>query len=212
MITTLPKPSAIKSRLESGLPNTSMPDHDWWESLWSRPQKVLQGLGLREKMSVLDLGCGYGHFTIPAAELVYPAPVVGIDIDCSVLAEAQQAGITTPNCLWLNQDLLTLPHTIASKFDYVMMHSTFHGLADPIAFVQDVIKLLNPGGYFSVINWQPIPREETIWMGKPRGPQTEMRLSMQQFQAIVKSASPRFVTIRQITLPPYHYGVTLQLH
>lgn len=197
--------------LEARLKNTSMPDHDWWESLWEQPEITLQGLGLKKGMSVLDLGCGYGHFTIPAAKLVGSAPVVGVDIDPSTLADAQKASAAVQNCLWLNQDLLTLPQVIASKFDYVMMHSTFHGLSDPIEFVQSVVDLLNPGGYFSVINWQPIPREKTTWLGKPRGPQTELRLPLERLLAIVRIATPKLAVVERRMLPPYHYGVTFQL-
>jgi SAM-dependent methyltransferase len=197
---------------ESRLTGTSMPDHNWWESLWPQPQQILRTMGLKRGMSVLDLGCGYGHFTIPAAQIANPALVIGVDIDTPILAEAKKAAAGNWNCLWLNHDLLALSNIMVSKFDYVMMHSTFHGLPNSIEFVQAVIKLLNPGGHFSVINWQPVPREETIWLGKPRGPKTEMRLSMEHLLAIVKTAAPNLSIVHQCVLPPYHYGVTFRLN
>ena len=200
-----------REQLSPLMPNTSMPDHDWWEALWSEPGETLQALGLTRGMSVLDLGCGYGHFTIPAARLVNPAPAVGIDIDSPILAEARKAGEEVVNCLWLNQDLLSLPKLMVSKFDYVMMHCTFHGLPDPVEFLRSVVDVLNPGGYFSVINWLPIPREETIWLGKPRGPKTEVRISLNQLLSIVETATVSLSPVQQLALPPYHYGVTFQL-
>lgn len=206
MLTIPTKPQTSDYRLTA----TSMPDHDWWESLWSHPQATLQALGLKPGMSVLDLGCGYGHFTIAAAEMVYPALVVGADVDGPILLEAQAAA-RLDNCLWLNQDLLSLSQRVFNKFDYVMMHSTFHGLASPVNFVANIVDLLNPGGCFSVINWLPISREDTIWMGKPRGPKTELRLSEEQFLTIVQTANSSLAVTQRLLLPPYHYGVTLQL-
>jgi ubiquinone/menaquinone biosynthesis C-methylase UbiE len=197
--------------IEQRLTGTSMPDRYWWETLWSQPKTTLQALGLKKGMSVLDLGCGYGHFTIPAAQIAKSSPVIGIDVDVPILSEAKKAGDRFANCLWMNQDLLALPDVMVSKFDYVMMHSTFHGLSDQIEFVRGVVKLLNPGGYFSAINWLPLPRENTIWMGKPRGPKTEMRLSIEQFLQIVRLATPQLVAVQQVILPPYHYGITFQL-
>ena len=52
--------------------------------------KTLQVLGLGKGVSVLDLGRGYGHFTIAAANLVKPRPVVGIEIDRPILRQAHK--------------------------------------------------------------------------------------------------------------------------
>ena len=195
------------------LPFTSMPDRYWWETLWSDPRQILVTLGLKPGFSVLDLGCGYGHFTIPAARLVSPAPVVGIEIDRPILEEARQNSSALTNCSWLNEDILALKSLSLNKFDFVMMHSTFHGLADPIKLVQDITALLKPNGFFSVINWSPIPREETIWLDMPRGPKTEVRIHPNQLISTVLSATKdRLLPVQIIQLPPYHYGVNFQFN
>ena len=124
---------------------------------------------------------------------------------------ARKAAEEVVKCLWLNQDLLVLSKLMVSKFDYVMMYCTFHGLPDPVEFLRSVVDVLNPGGYFSVINWLPIPREETIWLGKPRGPKTEVRISLNQLLSIVETATVSLSPVQQLALPPYHYGVTFQL-
>lgn len=197
--------------LEGRFPYTSMPDEDWWNALWPEPVRTLQALGLQKGMSVLDLGCGYGHFTIAAAKLVNPAPVVGIEIDRMVLAEARQTSKALGNCLWLNEDMLHLSRLIMNKFDYIMMHSTFHGIPDSTRLVREVASILSPGGYFSVINWLPIPREKTIWLGKPRGPKTEIRISPEKLISIVQTAAVGLSYVEQIELSPYHYGINFQL-
>ena len=199
-------------QLKQPLPFTSMPDRYWWETLWSDPKQTLATLGLKPGLSVLDLGCGYGHFTIPAARLVAPAPVVGIEIERGILEEARHNASALTNCSWLNENLLTLRSLSLDKFDFVMMHSTFHGLKDPIKLVQDVTTLLNPGGFFSVINWSPIPREETIWLDAPRGPKTEVRIHPQELISTVLSATDQLSPVQILPLPPYHYGINFQFN
>src|SRR5262245_32721783 len=46
---------------------------------------------LRPGMSVLDCGCGVGSITLDLAELVAPAPVIGIDRDEAQLATARRS-------------------------------------------------------------------------------------------------------------------------
>lgn len=188
-----------------------MPDRYWWENLWPEPQKTLELLGLKSGCSVLDLGCGYGHFTIPAASLVSPAPVVGIEICSPILEQARQNSGALNNCCWLNENFLALKNLSLNKFDFVMMHSTFHGLPNPIKLVQDVTTLLKPGSFFSVINWLPIPREKTIWLDAPRGPKTEVRIHPSELIVTVLSATNKLSFVQFTPLPPYHYGINFQL-
>ncbi len=194
------------------LPFTLMPDRYWWETLWSDPQQTLTTLGLKPGLSVLDLGCGYGHFTISAARLVAPAPVVGIEIDRHILEEARHNSFPLTNCSWLNEDFLDLKKILTNKFDFVIMYSTFHGIPNPIKLVQDITTLLKPRGFFSVINWLPIPREETIWLGAPRGPKTEVRIHPNKLISTVCSATEKLLPMPTILLPPYHYGINFMLN
>ena len=54
----------VKTR-ESGMPGEAL-----WSSFFS-PEQTLRRLGLRPECGdVVDFGCGYGTFTIPAARIV----------------------------------------------------------------------------------------------------------------------------------------------
>jgi hypothetical protein len=55
-----------------------------------------------------------------------------------------------------------------------------------------------------VVNWRPVPREETRVRGEPRGPATGIRLSPEHTRALV--APGRFGLEKVADLPPYHYG------
>src|SRR5665647_1470881 len=60
---------------ESGMPNEQM-----WDTFFNSVE-TLSKLDINENISTLvDIGCGYGTFLIPAAKLV-KNKVIGIDID-----------------------------------------------------------------------------------------------------------------------------------
>ena len=49
---------------------SGMPDEERWSSFFS-PEETLIKLGLTDRCcDVVDFGCGYGTFTIPAARIV----------------------------------------------------------------------------------------------------------------------------------------------
>ena len=76
---------------------------------------------------------------------------------------------------------------------------------EKVPFVLDEIyRVLKPGGRFGVVNWHPRPREETTILGEPRGPQTELRLSPTTTIAGVEASGLKLA--RLIEIPPYHYG------
>jgi hypothetical protein len=53
--------------------DSGMPDPDWWESFFD-PDAVLDALGLHQfDGPVVDVGCGYGTFTMAAARRTSPA-------------------------------------------------------------------------------------------------------------------------------------------
>ena len=88
-----------------------------------------------------------------------------------------------------------------SSFDGVSMAS----VPDKAGFAREVRKVLAPGGKFAVVNWYPAPREQTLVLGVPRGPSTEMRISPRQTGESIEPAG--FALERVVDLPPYHYGV-----
>ena len=46
---------------------SGMPDEQMWDQFFD-PDAILDGLGIRDLSgNIVDLGCGYGTFSIPAA-------------------------------------------------------------------------------------------------------------------------------------------------
>ncbi len=185
-------------------PATAMPDRNWWHALWPDPDGIIRALRIEPGMMVVDLGCGYGYFTAAIARRVGPGRIIGFDLDPEMLEQAQAACEGMANCDWLPGDAMELSRLLGAPADYVLIANTFHGVPDKTALAREVAMALKPGGRFAVVNWHPLPREETPVLDQPRGPSTELRMSPEQTRAVVEPAGFTLETL--IELPPYHYG------
>lgn len=182
-----------------------MPDRAWWASLWPDPEAILRSLGIRPGMTVVDLCCGDGYFTAPLAKIV-GGRVYALDIDQQMLDQARNevARQGASVAKWFCDDARDLDSLIHEPVDYVLMANTFHGVPDQIGLARAVANILTPRGSFAIVNWHPIPREQTKVLDKPRGPKTEMRMSPDQVRAVVEPAG--FELADLVEFPPYHYG------
>jgi 2-polyprenyl-3-methyl-5-hydroxy-6-metoxy-1,4-benzoquinol methylase len=110
---------------------TTMPDRDWWATLWPDPAGVLRSLGVQPGMTVLDLCCGDGYFTAPLAKLV-DGRVYALDLDAAMIeqarAEAKQQGVSVLE--WITADARQLAEVISQPIDLVLLANTFHGVPD----------------------------------------------------------------------------------
>jgi SAM-dependent methyltransferase len=184
---------------------TAMPDSDWWHALWPDPRKLIRDLGIRAGMVAIDLGCGDGYFTAPLSDLL-GGHLYALDLDPAMLEstrrEIERIGATA--CHLFEADILDVERVVPEKADYVLIANTFHGVPDKADVARKVAIVLKPHGQFAIINWYPKPREETLVLGKPRGPATGLRMSPDDTRLAVESGGLRFS--RLVELPPYHYA------
>ena len=99
---------------------------------------------------------------------------------------------------------MSLSLLLGTSVDYVLIANTFHGAPDKIVLSQEVATCLKSGGRFAIVNWYPLPREETTVLDQPRGPNTKLRMSPEQTCEVVEPAG--FKLEKLVNLPPYHYG------
>jgi ubiquinone/menaquinone biosynthesis C-methylase UbiE len=132
--------------------------------------------------------------------------VSAVDLDPNLLAVARhrlaESGVT--NCDYIAGDAYALASLVSGPVDFVFMANAFHGVPDRPRLSRAVRAVLKPGGQFAIVNWHPRPREETMILGEPRGPRTELRLSVEQTISAVEASGLKHA--RLIELPPYHYG------
>ena len=185
-----------------------MPTAGWWEALWPDPSGVLAKAGLKSRMDVIDLCSGDGWFTLPIARIA--RHVVAIDIDPAMLDLARvrlrEAGVA--NCDFIVGDAYELIRLWTRPADFVFMANAFHGVGDPARLAKAVRAALKPGGRFAIVNWHARPREETMILGEPRGPRTELRLTPEQTIKVVEMDGLKISEL--VEVPPYHYAAIFE--
>ena len=187
---------------------TEMPTAGWWEALWPDPVGVLRTVGIKSDMDVIDLCSGDGWFTLQIAKIA--RHVVAIDIDADLLEigrrRLNESSIT--NCSYVAGDAYKLNELCPMPVNFVFMANAFHGVPDKPKLARSVGKALKPRGQFAIVNWHQRPREDTIVLGEPRGPRTELRMSPEQTINATEVDGLKFSKL--IDVPPYHYAIVLE--
>jgi SAM-dependent methyltransferase len=183
---------------------TEMPTAGWWEALWPDPAAVLAAVGIKPGMDVIDLCSGDGWFTLQIARIA--RRVIAIDIDPQLIEVARhrlaESGVM--NCEFVAGDAYALASLVPASVDFVFMANAWHGVPDQPRLARAVRGILNADGCFAIVNWHQRPREETVVLGEPRGPKTELRMSPQETNRAVEAGGLKLAGMVEIA--PYHYG------
>ena len=120
-------------------------------------KKILNSI--RDDVSVLDLGCGNGHFLRELIRLGHKAPLLGVDFSLPLLRDAE----ATPGVSFREIDLTKLPTfgdkllTVNGPWSTVTMFATLHHIPSTemrLDILKTVRKLLKNDGKFILSNWQ----------------------------------------------------------
>ena len=131
---------------------------------------------LRPTMRVLDCGCGPGTISVGLAQIVAQGQVVGIDREEAELEQAhryaQQHGAA--NVEFRVANVYEIPFPDAS-FDAVLAHAVLQHLADPMRALQEMHRVLKPGGLIGV---REEDRDADLIYPLPQGLQDAHKLLM----------------------------------
>ncbi len=182
---------------------SGMPDEPYWNSFFD-PDFILDALGLGPDIrSVVDFGCGYGTFAIPAARRI-PGSVYALDIEPEMVAACQAHADAShlDNIICQQRDFIAQGTGVAeNSVDFVMLMNILHA-EQPTDLLREAHRILAPGGRVCVIHWS---YDATT----PRGPSMAIRPRPEQCQEWLKSAGFDLLA-PWIDLPPYHYGMVGQ--
>ncbi len=182
-----------------------MPSAEQWESYFD-PAGILDSLGCHQLSGdVVEFGCGYGTFTIPAAQRT-SGTVHALDIEPEMVAATasriSQANVK--NVVVDQRDFVVdgtgrAPHSAS----FVLLFNILH-IEEPAALLQEAFRVLHPRGQLGIIHWNHDPRT-------PRGPPLAIRPHPQQCRSWGERAG--FKWAREVILPgsPWHWGIVLQM-
>ena len=100
---------------------------------------------LREGMKLLDCGCGPGTISRDFAGRLPFGWVTGIDTSSVQVEEARSKHKAYANLEFRTASVYDLPFEDAT-IDAVFSHALFEHLADPLAALKEILRVLKPGG------------------------------------------------------------------
>ena len=182
---------------------SGMPDEEMWSSFF-QPDVILDRLHLRSiHGDVVEFGCGYGTFTIPAA--FRTAGIVhALDIEPDMVeltaSKAKAAGLR--NIRTVVRDFVTFKTGVPDdSAAYAMLFNILHA-EQPAVLLREALRVLRPGGSLGIIHWNYDP-------STPRGPTMDTRPRPEQCRDWAIDAGFDVLPPGIIDLPPYHYGMVL---
>jgi len=162
-----PAPAFIGRGLDSDLRRWMQP-----------PDKIIERSGIRPGMTVMDLGCGSGAFTLFVARVVgEQGRVYATDIQPAMLrqlerklARPENQGIRDIELKQASAYELPFPDV---SFDLVYMVTVLQEIPDKGRALREIKRVLKPGGILAVSEFLPDPdypwRSTTIRMGERHG-------------------------------------------
>ncbi|MGF1545844.1 MAG: methyltransferase domain-containing protein [Thiotrichales bacterium] len=150
------------------------PDVDQWLSVFEREGRevydrradILARLGLREGMSVADIGAGTGLFTLPFAQVVGPqGKVYAVDISVNfvdaIRARARAAGLDQVEGIVNSARSVELPD---ASIDLAFISDTYHHFEFPLSTMTSLFRAMRSGGELVVIDYKRVPGESSPWV------------------------------------------------
>jgi SAM-dependent methyltransferase len=182
---------------------SGMPEEAYWQSFFN-PDCIVSKLDCAGEGDVIEFGCGYGLFTVPAAKSV-SGTVYAIDIEPQMVVatsiRAAEAGCT--NVFAQERDFLTTgcgrPDCSAS---YTMLFNILH-IEESELLLREAYRVLDRSGKAGIIHWKNDP-------ATPRGPSLTIRPSREQCRQMAEKVGFRFVRNEDLCCCSWHWGLIVE--
>jgi len=198
-------------------------DRMWWR----RTARAFSHILACSDARILDLCCGTGDMTFALRRRAgkSSARILGADFSHAMLQRAAVKSSSTPDNLspsWIEADALSLPFPSA-HFDLVTSAFGFRNLADYNAGLNEILRVLRPGGECGVLDFgepkglmgavyriyfkQVLPRVGTMISGV-RGPYAYLPASVERFPPPEEMlARMKRAGFAEANWTPYTFGI-----
>ncbi|HVG01164.1 MAG TPA: methyltransferase domain-containing protein [Chloroflexia bacterium] len=119
---------------------------------WAKESRNLGWFGLRDGMSVLEVGSGPGYITGQLLEMLPSSRLTCVDLDPVLLARARSyLGDKTARVDFVETSILDtgLPD---NSFDFAYARLIFQHLPDRVGAAREILRLLKPGGKLVILD------------------------------------------------------------
>jgi ubiquinone/menaquinone biosynthesis C-methylase UbiE len=170
---------------------------------WQNPESILKKIGVKKGYTFIDLGCGGGFFSIPAAIMVgEEGRVYALDADPKAInvtrEKAVAKGLLNLECRVGRAEEEVLCNNCA---DVIFFGSVLHDFEDPLKVLTNSRKMLKPAGWLIDLDWKAMPMEI--------GPPQEIRFSEQKASKLISTAGFSIDNTRESG--PYHYIISARI-
>jgi SAM-dependent methyltransferase len=186
------------------LRESGMPEETYWETLLD-VNLVLDRLGVDNTLrNVVELGCGYGTFTLPVAQRI-SGVLETIDIAPAMIERTRQraheAGLS--NIVCEQRDVMVDGFGgVPGSRDACLLFNILH-CEQPERLLTEAARAVRPGGWVLVIHWRYDP-------ATPRGPALNIRPRPEQILGWAAQTGLLESAGSVLDLPPWHYGFRLK--
>jgi len=189
--------------------DSGMPDEKLWNSFFNI-NLILEKLNIDDNVNnLLEIGCGYGTFTIPIAKNI-KGKIYAIDIEENsikyVSKKSEKEKIDNLSTLKIDilekyNDIKVLLDDKGHTIDYICLFNILHHHS-PNEFLDIAHNLLVDNGKVGIIHWRTD-------IDTPRGPSLEVRPNADKIKTILDKSKFKIYK-DDIYLEPYHWGMVLQ--
>jgi ubiquinone/menaquinone biosynthesis C-methylase UbiE len=168
------------------------------------PADVVRLLRLGGAETIVDYGAGSGVYTIPVAEAVPHGRVIAVEAYAELLErlEGRLSADLRPRVTLVQTETNTVPLADGAA-DRVLMINVLHHIRDEPDALDEVARLLAPGGLLVSIDFGQ--------MDRPVGPPNDHVLSTQEARAVVAGLGLREVEIHEPgTRLRYHLAIVAE--
>lgn len=166
---------------------------------WQNPEAILREIGLSPGQTFVDIGCGDGFFSFPAARMVGSSgKVYGLDIDSEAIKcmtqRAEEEGLTNLVLAVGKAEQLVLCEACA---DFVFFGIVLHDFDEPSKVLMNAKRMLKPTGCLVDVDW----RKESMELGPPFA----IRFSEQETVSLLERTGFMIDVVKKSGV--YHYMV-----